>query len=169
MCRAIQKFLLGDSLLHITVSMLEMFPTSFTFEHHAALLLSVGSLNHFIFSDGGGEVVGIDNTNEWFFYCNRNFYHPYLLSRRESMSDMDPNLCALESTGLELSNARGFKSKFVTVAIISWLEHEWFWENREFQRNFLPSLFLREQAKYQKHESEAVCVSKIKISTFEHT
>ena len=86
------------------------------------------------------------------------------------MRDMDPNPCALESTGLELSNARGFKSKFVTVAIISWLEHEWFWKKREFQRNFLPwSLFLREQAKYQKYESEAVCVSKIKISMFERT
>ena len=82
------------------------------------------------------------------------------------MRDMDPNPCALESTGLELSNARGFKSKFFTVAIISCLEHERFWKNRDFQRNFLPSLFLREQAKYQKHESEAVCVSKVKISIF---
>ena len=79
---------------------------------------------------------------------------------------MDSNPCALESTGLQLSNARGFKSKFFTVAIISCLEHERFWKNRDFQRNFLPSLFLREQAKYQKHESEAVCVSKVKISIF---
>ena len=77
---------------------------------------------------------------------NRNFYHPYLLTRRESMRDMDPNPCALESTGLELSNARGFKSTFFTVAIKSWLEHEWFWKHREFQRIFLQFQFLREQA-----------------------
>ena len=50
---------------------------------------------------------------------NRNFYHPYLLTRREPMRDMDPNPCALESTGLQLFNARGFNSKFFTVAIIS--------------------------------------------------
>ena len=52
-------------------------------------------------------------------WSNRNFYHPYLLTRREPMHDMDPNPCALESTGLQLSNARGFKSKCFTVAIIS--------------------------------------------------
>ena len=32
---------------------------------------------------------------------NRNFYHPYLVTRREPMRDMNPNPCALESTGLE--------------------------------------------------------------------
>ena len=31
---------------------------------------------------------------------NRNFYHPYLLTRREPMHDMDPNPCALDNTGL---------------------------------------------------------------------
>ena len=67
----------------------------------------------------GTEHWTIDGTGTSYAASNRHFYHPYLLTRMEPKRDMDPNTCALESTGLELSNARGFKSNFFTVAIIS--------------------------------------------------